>query len=76
MSYEELYKKYEDKKYIIIKIYGLEYVIKENNSKIIIYPVMYEKNYKEFNNLIELLNNYTIYNELLIDNMNRMKFVD
>lgn len=54
------------------KLYSLEYVIKEMDKKTVIYPILYETKKKFFNSLDEILNDYTIYNESIIENIDRL----
>lgn len=54
------------------KLYSLEYVIKEIDNKITIYPILYETNKSFYNSLDEALNSYTIYNESIIENQDRI----
>lgn len=54
------------------KIYTLEYTIKKDNDNVIIYADLYNGKKEIYNCLDELLNNFTIYNETLIENEDRI----
>ena len=54
------------------KIYTLEYTIKKDNDNVIIYADLYNGKKEIYNSLDELLNNFTIYNETLIENEDRI----
>ena len=54
------------------KLYSLEYIIKEMNNKIAVYPILYKTKKNFYNSLEDALNNYTVYNESIIDNVDRL----
>ena len=56
------------------KIYTLEYTIKKDNDNVIIYADLYNGKKEIYNSLDELLNNFTIYNETLIENVYKISF--
>lgn len=62
-------------KKIKLKIYVLEYIIESNDNKYTIYPVLYQNRKYTYNSLIELFKNYTIYNEPIIQNMEKVKII-
>ncbi len=62
-------------KMIRLKIYTLEYKI-EFNDKYIIYPILYQNRKYSYNSLKELFENYTIYNEPIIQNIDRIKIIE
>lgn len=72
MVVEELKKKFETEKEVKFKLYSLEYIIKEEDSKVIIYPLLYSSKKNVYNSFDEVLYNYTIYNESIIDNLDRL----
>ena len=47
-----------------------------SNNKVVIYANYYEKNKRYFNSFEELMNNFNIYNEPLINQLNRIKVLD
>ena len=72
MVVEELKKKFETEKEVKFKLYSLEYIIKEENGKVIIYPLLYDSKKNVYNSFEEVLYSYTIYNESIIDNLERL----
>ena len=66
---KELFDKQHEVKF---KLYSLEYVIREIDNKIAVYPILYETKKSFFNSFEDALNNYTVYNESIIDNIDRL----
>lgn len=66
---KQLFKRQHEVKF---KLYSLEYVIKEIDNKIAVYPILYESKKSFFNSLDEALKNYTVYNESIIENIDRL----
>lgn len=62
-------------KMIRLRIYTLEYKI-EFNDKYIIYHILYQNRKYSYNSLKELFENYTIYNEPIIQNIDRIKIIE
>ena len=71
MDYNQLSELFSNNKLIHFKLYSLEYNIEEEGSKVVIYANYYEKNKRYFNSFEELMNNFSIYNEPLINQMDR-----
>lgn len=72
MDYNQLYELFLNNKSVHFKLYSLEYNIEEENNKVVIYANYYEKNKRYFNSFEELMNNFNIYNEPLINQMDRI----
>ena len=72
MVVKELKELFEREHEVKFKLYSLEYVIKEIDNKIAVYPMLYESKKSFFNSLEEALNNYTVYNESIIDNLEQL----
>ena len=72
MDYNQLYELFSNNKVINFKLYRLEYNIEEVDNKVVIYANYYEKNKRYFNSFEELMNNFNIYNEPLINQMDRI----
>ena len=66
---KELFDKQHEVKF---KLYSLEYVIREMDNKIAVYPILYETKKSFYNSFEDALNNYTVYNESVIDNLDRI----
>lgn len=72
MVINELKQLFERQHEVKFKLYSLEYVIKEIDNKIAVYPILYENKKSFFNSLDEALNNYTVYSESIIENIDRL----
>lgn len=62
-------------KMIRLRIYTLEYKI-ELNDKYIIYPILYQNRKYSYNSLKELFENYMIYNEPIIQNIDKIRIIE
>ena len=56
--------------FAIISI-GQAITLKEMDNKIAVYPILYETKKSFYNSFEDTLNNYTVYNESIIDNIDR-----
>jgi len=72
MVVRELKEIFERNHEVRFKLYSLEYIIKEMDNKIAVYPILYKTKKNFYNSLEEALNNYTVYNESIIDNIDRL----
>lgn len=52
---------------VSFKLYSLDYVIIINNEIVELYSPTYPNDIRRFKNIEELLNNFTVYNETLIE---------
>lgn len=75
MIIEKIKEIYNNVNEVHFKIYSLEYTIKKENERTIIYADLYSGKKESYNNIDELLNNFTIYNETLIDNESRILII-
>lgn len=55
------------------KLYSLEYIVKKENDRVVIYAIRYEKDKKVYNSFEELMNNFLIYREPLMEQIDRIK---
>lgn len=72
MILNEIKEKLATDKKVQIKIYSLDYTIEEDNDKFIIYANLYPKQKQSYKTIDELLKNFTIYNENIKDNLDRV----
>ena len=63
---------FNEKREVHFKLYSLEYTIKEVDNKILVYADLYDNKKESYNTIDEVLNYFTIYNESIIDNQNRI----
>lgn len=64
-----------EKGIIKLKIFALEYTIEFKDSKYIIYADLYQNRKQSFNSINELFENYMIYNEPIIQSIDRIKII-
>ena len=57
---------------VTFKLYSLEYVIEAFDNKIQIYSTTYPNNIRKYSNIDELLNDFKVYNETLIESQERV----
>lgn len=55
-----------------IKLYSLIYSVELINNKYIVYADYYENIKKEYNSLIELMTKFEVYNESILENVERV----
>ena len=63
---------FNEKRKVHFKLYSLDYTIKEDNGKIIVYADLYDNKKESYNIIDEVLNYFTIYNESIIQNQDRI----
>lgn len=56
-------------KKIQIRVYSLDYTIEQLDDNVVIYADLYPNQKKSYRTIEELLDNFTIYNENIIDNI-------
>lgn len=57
---------------VTFKLYSLEYVIELVDNHVQIYSPTYLNDIRKYNNINELLNNFRVYNETLLESENRI----
>ena len=72
MVVNKLIEIYQKQKEVRFKLYSLEYIIKEENNLIVIYPLLYPQKKSRYKTIEELLNYYMIYNESILENIDRL----
>ena len=73
--YEELEKVFKNNKRIKFRLFSLEYIIEIIDNKVVIYPEMYPQRKQEYFSFDAIMNYYHIYNEPLIENIDRIILV-
>ena len=76
MNFNEIKEKLATNKKVKIKIYSLDYTIEEQTDGIVIYANLYPKQKSSYKTIEELLNNFTIYNESIIENIDRVNVLN
>ncbi len=72
MVLNELKEKYEKNNEVKFKLFSLEYVIQNVDNNVVVYPLLYSNRKSTYSTLDEALNYYTIYNESIIENIDRV----
>ena len=72
MNIEKIKTIFNEKNEVHFKLYRLDYTIKEENNKIMVYADLYANRKEIYNTIDEVLNYFTVYNESIIENQNRI----
>lgn len=73
MSYKELENIFNSSNELKFKLFGLEYIIKKVDNSVEVYAILYQNRKKIYLSFQDAMNNFTVYNESLIDNIDRIK---
>lgn len=73
MSYKELENIFNSSNELKFKLFGLEYIIKKVDNSVEVYAILYQNRKKVYLSFEDAMNNFTVYNESLIDNIDRIK---
>ena len=77
MNIEKLKDKLAKNNKVMFKLYSLEYVIEwVDNNYVQIYSPTYSNDIRKYNNINELLNNFRVYNETLLESEKRIVIYD
>lgn len=76
MAYEDFKNKFITNNKIKFKLYSLEYIIEQKDNYVEIYAIYYEKRKQQYKSLDDLVNNYTVYNEPIISQFNRVIVIE
>ena len=72
MVLNELKERYEKNNEVKFKLFSLEYIIQKNDNGVEVYPLLYSNRKNRYSSLEEALNYYIIYNESIIENIDRV----
>jgi len=56
------------------KLYSLEYIIRKIDNGVEVYAILYQNRKKVYSSFQEAMNSFTVYNESLVDNIDRITF--
>lgn len=73
MRYQELENLFNSSNELKFKLYSLEYIIKKVDNGVEVYAELYQTRKKVYASFQEAMNNFTVYNESLVDNIDRIK---
>lgn len=73
MKYKDLEDLFNTANELKFKLYSLEYVIKKVDSRVEVYAILYQNRKSNYSSFKEAMNNYKVYNESLIENIDRIQ---
>lgn len=73
MRYQELENIFNSSGELKFKLYSLEYIIKRVDNSVEVYAELYQTRKKVYSSFQEAMKNFTVYNESLADNIDRIK---
>lgn len=76
MSYESIKREFETNNRVKFKLYSLEYLIERADNYVQVYAIDYPTRKSKYNSFEELMNNYTVYNEKLIEIVNNIIIIN
>ena len=76
VKYEDLKKKFEINKKVKLKLYSLEYIIEMIDNNVVIYPEIYPQRKSKYFSLDAVMSYFTVYNEPLIENIDRINIIE
>lgn len=75
MKYQDLENIFNAANELKFKLYSLEYVIKKIDSGVEVYAILYQNRKSNYSSFKEAMNNYKVYNESLMENINRIQII-
>lgn len=73
MSYKELENIFNSFGELKFKLFSLEYIIKKVDNGVEVYAILYQNRKMVYSSFQEAMNKFTVYNESLIDNIDRIR---
>jgi len=75
MSLNELQTLFDKNNKIRFKLYSLEYIIEKIDNYVQVYAIDYPTRKNKYSSLKETMNNYKVYNEPLIEQIERINLI-
>lgn len=75
MKYKELEDLFNATNEIKFKLYSLEYIIKKQEDKVVVYSLLYSNRKNFYSSFKEAMNNFEVYREPLIENIDRINII-
>ena len=72
MVLSEIKERYEKNNEVKFKLFSLEYIIQNVDNNVLVYPILYSNRKNTYSSLEEALNYYHVYNESIIENLDRL----
>lgn len=73
MKYEELENIFNASNEVRFKLFSLEYVIRKTHAGVEAFAELYQANKKAYSSFADAMNNFTVYNESLVDNIDKIQ---
>jgi len=73
VRYQELENIFNSSNELKFKLFSLEYIIRKIDNGVEVYAILYQNRKKVYSSFQEAMNNFTVYNESLVDNIDRIK---
>lgn len=75
MRYQELENIFNTSNKIKFKLYSLEYIIRKIDTGVEVFAILYQNRKQTYSSFSDAMNNFTVYNESLIDNIDRIQII-
>jgi len=76
VSFNDLQTIFDTNNKIKFKLYSLEYIIEKVNNVVEAYAIDYSTRKSQYNSFKEAMNNFKVYNEPLINQMERINLIE
>ena len=73
MKYEELENIFNTSNEVRFKLFSLEYVVRKTDAGVEAFAELYQAKKKTYLSFADAMNNFTVYNESLVDNIDKIK---
>ena len=73
--YQELENKFNTSSEVKFKLFSLEYIIRKIDTGVEVFAIMYQIRKQVYSSFKDAMNNFTVYNESLVDNMDRIQII-
>lgn len=75
VRYQELENVFNTSNEIKFKLYSLEYIIRKIDTGVEVFAILYQNRKQTYSSFSDAMNKFTVYNESLIDNIDRIKII-
>lgn len=75
VRYQELENIFNTSNEIKFKLYSLEYIIRKIDTGVEVFAILYQNRKQTYSSFSDTMNNFTVYNESLIDNIDRIQII-
>lgn len=76
MRYQEIENKFNTSNEVKFKLFSLEYIIKKVDTGVEVYAELYQTRKKVYSSFKDAMNNFTVYNETLVENIDRIQIIE